>query len=167
MKVHFCNKFQPTLMGGQLCYNINVSSILSTNEKPTEPGKKNGIFLALDLNEIQFYGNQEERDNMEYIYSKSSNVEQPHIHINTLSKISDTRPGLYVMTVMKKMTGTESFLALADETKGCQLEPEDECKKRMYAEEARKQCGCVPWSLSNLLPEQVGTFHVVACPVPM
>ena len=158
MKSHVCNKFKPYFMDGQLCYNLNLSSTVSTKEMKTEPGKHNAIFFAVDFKPVQLFGNNEIRnENLNYLYSKSSIGEQLNIHINTLSRISDTRPGLYVMTVMKKMTGTESFLALPDETKGCQLEPQDECKKRLYAEEARKQCGCVPWSLSTLLPEQVGT----------
>ena len=158
MKSHICNKFKPSFMDGQLCYNLNLSSIVSTQEMKTEPGKQNGIFFAVDLKEVHTDENNEPgKENLNNLYMKSSIGEQLNIHINTLSRISDTRPGLYVMTVMKKMTGTDSFLALPDETKGCQLEPQDECNKKVYAEEAKKQCGCVPWSLSNLLPEQVGT----------
>ena len=138
---YVCNKFQPTFLEGQLCYNLNVSSFVSIDPKKTEPGKQDGIFFAIDLNDVNLHGNKVERDDGKHMYSKSLNGHQPQIYINTLSRISDTRAGLYVMTVMKKMTGTESFLALPDKTKGCQLEPQDECEKRMYAEEARKQCG--------------------------
>ena len=97
------------------------------------------------------------------MYPESSNEENTFsVHINTLSRVSDARPGLYAMTDIKKITGTESFLALPDETKDCQLEPEDECKRRRYAEEAQKLCACVPWVLGRTLPEQVGV-HMVRC----
>ena len=152
-----CNKFQPTILGGQLCYSLNVSSVVSTAENKTESGKKKGIFFAVDLTKDRIYGGKEGKKSNRFLYPDSSIDENTFsVHINTLSRVSDTRPGLYVMTVMKKMTGTESFLALPDETKDCQLEPQDECKRRRYAEEAQKLCACVPWVLGRALPEQVG-----------
>jgi hypothetical protein len=156
-----CNKFQPTLLGGQLCYSLNVSSVVSTAENKTESGKKKGILFAVDLTKDRIYGGKEEKKSRRFVYPDSSNDENTFsVHINTLSRISDTRPGLYDMTDMKKMTGTESFLALPDETKDCQLEPQADCKRRRYAEEAQKLCSCVPWVLGHALPEQVGIYMV-------
>jgi hypothetical protein len=154
-----CDKFQPTLLSGQLCYSLNISSVVSTEEKKTESGKKKGILFAVDLTDDRIYEGKEENKSGIYVYPDSSDDDNTFsVHINTLSRISDTRPGLYVMTDMKKMTGTESFLALPDETKDCQLEPQDECKRRKYAEEAEQLCACVPWVLGPSLPEKVGTW---------
>jgi hypothetical protein len=155
-----CNQFQLTMLGGQLCYSLNVSSVATPAGNKTESGKKKGILIAVDLPEDQIYGRKQKRKpSRRYFYPDSSDDENTFsIHINALSRVSDTRPGLYVMTDMKKMTGTKSFLAMPDETKHCQLEPEDECKKRKYVEEAKKQCDCVPWILRSVLPEQVGPW---------
>ena len=43
------------------------------------------------------------------------------------------------------MVGTDSFLALSDEAKGCQIESTEECKRRRLKVEIQKQCGCLPW----------------------
>jgi hypothetical protein len=152
-----CNQFKPAILGGQVCYSLNVSSVLSTAGKKTESGKNKGIFFAVDLTNSRIYGGKQGKKNSELLYPDSSDDQNTFaIHINTLSRVSDARPGLYIMTDMRKMTGTKNFLALPDETKHCQLEPEDDCKLRRYVEEAKKLCDCVPWILSHILPEQVG-----------
>jgi hypothetical protein len=60
------------------------------------------------------------------------------------------------MTDLKKMTGTDNYLALPDESKGCQIETEDKCRSRKLEE----QCGCVPWVLSCAMTDQVGPYKV-------
>ena len=51
-----CNMFQPTILDGQLCYSLNVSSVVSTAENKTESGKKKGILFAVDLTNDRIYG---------------------------------------------------------------------------------------------------------------
>ena len=53
------------------------------------------------------------------------------------------------MSVLKKMTGTEDFFALPDDTKECQIDPEDECVRKKYRQELLNKCGCVPWPLKQ------------------
>ena len=59
-----------------------------------------------------------------------------------------------MMSVLKKMTGTEDFFALPDETKGCQIDSEDECVRKKYRQELINECGCVPWPLKQI--DEVG-----------
>jgi hypothetical protein len=152
-----CNKFYPTILDGQLCYSLNVSSVISPEEKETKSGKRKGIFLAVDISEDGIFGEEEEKDWKKFLYTEDPiDQNSMSIHINTISRISDTRVGIYELAVLKKMTGTESFLALPDNLKGCQVESQEDCKRRRYSEEAQKQCGCVPWVLGSVLPEQVG-----------
>ena len=54
-----------------------------------------------------------------------------------------------MMSVLKKMTGTKDFLALPDETKGCQIDSEDECVRKKYRQELINKCSCVPWPLKQ------------------
>jgi hypothetical protein len=151
-----CNKFQPKVLDGQLCYSLSVSSIIPPQEKKTQPGKKNGIFFAIDIEEdSSSVSNNEFRE--KGILNTKDLIDNNKVSVNldTLSRYSDTRPGMYIITSLKKMTGTESFLAMADNIKGCQIEPEEECKIRRYTEEVRKQCGCVPWAQGSIIPEKV------------
>ena len=41
----FCDKFEPTILEGQLCYSLNVTK---SEWKATKTGKKSGLFLLLD-----------------------------------------------------------------------------------------------------------------------
>jgi hypothetical protein len=62
-----CTHFQPTILGGQLCYSLNVSSVVSTAEKKTESGKKKGILIAVDLTNDRIYGGKEEKDSSQFV----------------------------------------------------------------------------------------------------
>ena len=77
------------------------------------------------------------------------------IHISTLARYSDYKPGIYLMSALKEMKGTDSFLALPDETKACQIETLEVCQTRKYLEKVRSECGCIPWSLSSALIKKV------------
>ena len=69
----------------------------------------------------------------------------PTILISLIESYTNSKEGRYKMTSLKKMTGTDSFLALSDKTKGCQIEPEEDCNQRRLSEEIQRQCGCLPW----------------------
>ena len=45
-----CDKFEPTILEGQLCYSIDVAKL---KKKPTEAGKSRGLFLLLDPSPYQ------------------------------------------------------------------------------------------------------------------
>ena len=40
-----CNKFEPTVLEGQLCYSLDLAE---TVKKSTKAGKSNGLFIMLD-----------------------------------------------------------------------------------------------------------------------
>jgi hypothetical protein len=161
-----CSKFQQTLLDGQLCYSLNVNSVVSTKEKTTQPGKKEGIFFVIDTLEDEGAFRNKNKDLRRYLHPESSDDRKTlSIHVNTLSRYSTSMPGRHVLTVLKKIVGTDSFLALPDEIKGCQIEPEDECKRRR----TEMQCGCVPWALNSSMTDQVsrkGNCNVSHVPRP-
>jgi hypothetical protein len=146
--IPMCSKFKATLLGGQLCYSLNVNS----EEKKTQPGKKEGLFFAIDTNEAEGSSRNKHMDVRRYLHSKNS---EDHgtlsIHVNTLSMYSTTMPGRHVLTDLKKMVGTDSFLALPEESKGCQMELQEECQRRR----TQMECGCVPWALNTSMATQV------------
>ena len=69
------------------------------------------------------------------------------ITLNTMARFTKYGSGSYKLSVLKKMTGTKSFIGLPDEVKQCQIESFADCQVRRYLEEVNKVCGCVPWSL--------------------
>ena len=75
------------------------------------------------------------------------------IHIGTLRQFTDYRAGRYAMSGLKKMTGTESFMGLSDGVKSCQTQPMEECVTQRYIDVVLKECGCIPWYLSNIVKQ--------------
>ena len=59
------------------------------------------------------------------------------------------------MSVLKKMTGTDTFLELPDSAKNCKTETFEECHAVRYVAEVQKQCGSLPWGLNSTLTQQV------------
>ena len=57
--------------------------------------------------------------------------------------------GQYNFLSLKEISVTESFLGLDRDTIKCQnIESYNDCKTRLYVRNMRKECGCLPLSLS-------------------
>ena len=155
-----CNKFKPTILNGQLCYTLDLKDILK-GKVVTRPGRGFGLTLAIEQKEIaapKDEGLKTFTNSLQSgrLYTRMDVPEfSPSIHLNNLVKYTDTRAGLYKMSVLKKMTGTDGFLNLADVTKGCQIEVKEDCEKRKYLEEVEQRCGCLPWTLGSAITSEV------------
>ena len=105
-----------------------------------------------------------ETENFDYINLHATKIADSSfkLYINTLSPFSSYKPGSYALSDLKKMTGTQSFLELPDERKSCQTETFEVCRNQMYMEKVQEKCGCVPWSLSSALTQEV-RFVVFVC----
>ena len=56
--------------------------------------------------------------------------------------------GQYNLHSLKEIVVTDSFMGLDINKRNCQIiETVDDCKTRLYAENLRQQCGCLPLSL--------------------
>ena len=56
--------------------------------------------------------------------------------------------GQYNLNNIKEIAVTDSFMGLERETRKCQnIETFDDCKTRLYVEQLRQKCGCLPLSL--------------------
>ena len=122
-----CDKFQPTVLEGQMCY-----SLLGAGR--AKAGKENGLLLVLDSNRVA-------------VGEKDTNLARIYLH--TLSPFTDYRNGSYAMSALKKMTGTDGFLGLPDSAKKCQLETFEECNSRKYVDRIGTSCHCTPWALQD------------------
>ena len=126
----FCDKFQPSVLDGQLCYSLNLSQAVKLKSKS---GQRNSLAIVLD--QPTSYG----------LSGKEKSVAT--IHLDTLAGFNDNRPGKYYMSNLKKMTGTEAFMSLSDSEKRCQSESYADCKMGKIFAELQKKCKCVPWEL--------------------
>ena len=152
-----CSKFKPTILEGQVCYSINLNSIDRNRKQKTETGRGAGLVIILDtgMKPIDEMQSQESNDNPLAFGSSEVNVKSTRIYLNTLSSFSDFRAGSYSMSVLKKVTGTESFLKQTDEEKACRIETFEDCHAKSSIDRVQKRCGCVPWALSSALVPQV------------
>ena len=138
-----CSQFKPTLLDGQLCYSLNLTSV-DTERKET--GKRGGLVIILDIgvqNTDQTLKGDSISKNENPLAFASSEVaaDSARIYLNTLSSFTDYRAGSYVMTALKKMTGTESFLKQTDKEKKCSIETLEDCQAKRYIDRVQKVCG--------------------------
>ena len=155
-----CSEFKPTILEGQLCYSLNLSS---KNYPTSKQSLKNGLLLIIDpRTSNKNYKEQSEHQKRNRI--TSLNFEQEYddtnsarIYLNTLSSFTDYRAGTFTLTTLKKMTGTSDFLKLTNEVKKCSIETIEECQAKQYIENVNKQCHCVPWALASSLKSQVAS----------
>ena len=157
-----CDKFQPTVLEGQLCYSIDMSFIHTEKSKAFK--NSYGLLLLLDPGKLE--GIKEKVTNQgpeKKIVSLNLDPSDTYdnsasISINTLQRFTDYRAGSYGLSVLKKMIGTDSFLALPNNIKNCQVETFEECQAQRYLEEVWKECGCVPWALGRAMNDMVNMF---------
>ena len=145
-----CDKFEPTIFEGQLCYSLDVSKF---GEKTTREGKKNGLILLLDPNPYLL----NYKDKIKKV-SSANDLKNFKINIRTLAQYTAYGPGLYAMSALKKMTGTKSFLQLPENQKRCQIHNREKCQTISFLDQVEKNCVCVPWSLMTNTGEQKVTI---------
>ena len=139
-----CNKFEPVILEGQLCYSLKVAG-------KSKQGKSFGLLMILDPGEpIQeeaidhTLGKDDQSLNVEDLGEERTSIK---IHLNTLSPFVDFRSGSYSMSDLKKVKVNKDFLGLPELERGCQTEPFEECEVRNYLLKVITQCGCTPWVL--------------------
>ena len=159
-----CNKFKPVIQEGQNCYALNINSVILKSDQKTRRGIANGILIAIDTDQPTTFEMANKIENREQMRGQlrggrpAISNRMTMLSISSLERYTDYCQGgscSYKMTNLKKMTGTESFLALSDEIKDCQLEAEEECRQRKLLQETQQRCGCLPWVLENVKPKHV------------
>ena len=131
-----CDKFQPTVMEGQLCYSLDVNNITRAKSKA---GRAMGLTLLLD------------RINPRSVQNENGVDHSFRIFLNTLDGFSDVKDGSYRMINVKKMVGTDSFMAMPDEDRDCQDRTLQACSAQFFLEKIKQSCSCVPWALKDAL----------------
>ena len=142
-----CDKFQPTILEGQLCYKLD-SALLKGNS--TKSGQSNGLLLLLDPDPYRL--NYKDKS------AEGSKVGDQNfkVFVSTLAQYTTFGRGSYAMNMLKKMTGTSNFKQLPNHQKKYLVHNREECQTQMYLDKVKKECKCMPWSLQN---EQVMRFN--------
>ena len=135
----FCDKFQPTILEGQLCYSLDVTKL----KRKAKTGKRNGLFLLLDPNPYP----TKSIDGR--VKAARNDQESFKVYIHTLAPHTAFGPGAYAMHTLKKMTGKSSFYQMPDSQKGCQVHSREECQTEMFLKHVKTNCSCVPWTLTT------------------
>ena len=87
--------------------------------------------------------------------SGTTNDDSAQIYIHTLSPLSLSKERGYVLSNLKKMTGTPGFLSLPDGGKDCAIDPYEKCQTQNFIVEVQKKCGCLPWTFSGIVTLEV------------
>ena len=134
-----CDKFEPTILEGQLCYSIDVAKL---EKRPTEAGKTRGLFLLLDSSPYKI------QDDERSVDADRNNEENFKVYIHTLAPFTAYGPGAFAMSTLKSLTGTASFKELPDRQKKCTVHNREECQTDKFFSQVKANCDCVPWSLT-------------------
>ena len=163
LKFPVCNKFTPTVLDGQLCYTLDIGSVLPKTK--TLLGKIGELFLLLDYNEersIKPEGKNKTRSSRgeRYIIMDDTLVEddkEAKIFIHTLKSETGFGAGSYAMSALKQMAPTEDFLGLSPTARGCANEDQQHCLMKRYLDRKLQECDCIPWEF----PKSANTIKVI------
>ena len=146
-----CNSFKPVILDGRVCHQFDNSRI----SMEMKAGKEKGLMFVVDSNiEKALEIVDDEANSLTYktlSLGKGMKGARQHaqIHINTLAPFYGEDPGDYAISSLKKMTGTQNFLALSNSE--CQNEDFVRCKNRNFFDHGKLLCGnCIPWVLQNM-----------------
>ena len=155
-----CDKFEPTVLDGQTCYALDITS---AHKLSTKPGRRNGITILLDISRFMVEDPKKTEDEPDTTFTsldmvpdiKIAKKSSFRIHLNTLASYNAYLPGSYALSGLTKNTGTKGFDALPDEIKKCRTEAKENCQLEWFTKEVQKRCGCVPWTLTTALTLEV------------
>ena len=152
--------FHPTVLEGQLCYQLDFSLIETNN---TRAGLKNGFLFTIDSgisnSELEKGAGEDAEVETLSLDPTHADDHSPRIYLNTLARFTDFRAGSYALSVVKMMTGTKKFMALADEIKNCHIDKFEGCNVKGYIKVVQDKCGCVPWFLKSAVSVEVRVCH--------
>ena len=152
LNLTMCNKFEPIVLEGQLCYSLDIVRL---TKKESKAGKTNGLFLLLDPN--AYWLNVSDEMSLKYQMHASKPFK---VFVHTLSQFRAHGPGTFAMSSLKKMKGTTNFKELPENQKRCRVHIREECQTKNFLDQVLRTCECVPWQLmgDTSLKEVENTF---------
>ena len=139
-----CSGFTPTLLDHrQLCHKIEV--------------ERGALDIQLILDPVPTSIDPQLRVGRTTASSHAS------VYLPTLAWTETEGPGLYELTALKRMEGTNAYLAQSEHIKGCSDESFEDCKAKAFFKMVQKKCSCLPWTLASL---QTSGHFSQSFPVP-
>lgn len=152
-----CSKSTPTIVDGALCHTIAPTGLT------TKQGEKFGVVILIDSNPVTLdpdlhqspvqVGQEDWKDSWNVDELGSRN--EADMFFSTLNRFRGKSQGHFSLTGLKIMTATEKFLDQRGSSGSCSVKGFDECHQEAFIERVAKDCGCIPFSLSLALPQQV------------
>ena len=148
-----CSAFLPTILEGQLCYELKLN-------QPSGQGRRNQLMFVLDYNEdrsLQISSSEDtfadvrvSKETMDFdVEVQSLQGVSAKVHIGSLSPYFHFGGGIYTMTLIKNLRSSRAFLEIPLVQRNCEAELYEACRTRKLVEE----CSCVPWEMRGF---QVG-----------
>ena len=154
LTMNMCNSFKPTLLNGDLCYTLD------SNLK-SKGGMDGGLVLLLDYNTEKSILTedliQNNEDSTLLKYKTEDSITSARIYIPTLAPFSGYGSGSYVMTSLKKMTGTKNFLNLSSKDKMCENYIFEACMFTKILNKGSIEVGCLPFEWTSLIADMVSS----------
>ena len=149
-----CSLATPAVLGGHLCYALNLTNIANT---PSAIGEESGLLLLLDLGTTMKTLKDKSLSNLKQAkyFDTSISIEEKtsaRIYVQTLSETSNFGAGNFELTALKHMVGTSSFMEIPDDIKECRKGSLEDCHAANFFARLQEQCHCIPWSLRHLNP---------------
>ena len=164
--MYVCSQSMPTIVDGTLCFNIAAKG------PRTKQGEQFGLVIALDNNPVtpdpdllQSHvptGGEEKTWDLDELSSRN----EAEVYIPTLNRFRGSGQGHFSLTGLKIITATRKFLDRRGSSGGCSLKSYDDCHQSAFLGALVKDCGCVPFSLSLGLPQQVQINTFLFFPPP-
>ena len=103
-----CDQFKPVVKDGQVCYALDMSDLESKRKGKTKRGRGFGVWLVINM---EMSSKQNFFIPKEFMMKKNAERRKSvTIHLSLLQEFTDVRAGVYGMTSLKKLTGTDTFL---------------------------------------------------------
>ena len=133
-----CDKFEPTILEGQLCYSLDIANIVNKSTG-TKTGRTNGLRILVDPNPFRL--------NVSNRMNPDDQSPDFKVYVHTLSQHTAYGAGAFAMSALKRMAGTGSFKQLPEKQKNCRVHNREDCETKQYLDQVRTKCGCIPWAL--------------------
>ena len=141
-----CDKFEPTILEGQLCYSLDIANIVNKSTG-TRTGRTNGLRILVDPNPFRL--------NVSNRMNPDDQSPDFKVYVHTLAQHTAYGAGAFAMSALKRMTGTESFTMLPHDVTKCYNGDFESCKNSRLLKASLKECGCLPWTLKDFKKEVI------------
>ena len=135
-----CNMFEPTIYQGQLCHQADFEKY---RKHQALQGKRSGLMMIIDVNSersvsVEIHDHEGEnttqtsKQNVYFGNDHEVDINAAVIHIGALTQLTVRGAGDYALSSIKRLTGTENFLAWSEGERKCALKTYEKCQEKHF-----------------------------------